>query len=60
MGSSGLFPYPGRTCIAGLGDESRVDVNDNLESNICATQTEHDSQYIALTPTQLDNRVSNG
>lgn len=26
MGSSGLFPYPGRTCIAGLGDESRVDV----------------------------------
>jgi len=31
MGSSGLFPYPGRTCIAGLGDESRVDIDGNLE-----------------------------
>ncbi len=43
MGSSGLFPYPGRTCIAGLGDESRVDVDGNLEWNIHATQTEYDS-----------------
>ena len=44
MGSGGLLPYPGRTCTAGLGDESRVDVNDNLEPNICTTQAEHDSQ----------------